>query len=176
MKKSFSIFIILMALFVNAFGAEIFEVKYKSEAEVKIAVVKYKSDADLCVYVAKYKSEATGRDDIWHYVKYKSEADTTVYFVRYKSEADIKVYFVKYKSAAGWRTSNPFRGQLRGNACSKWKSTGQNSPAVILSRKKDRKHGDSAATLQKTQKKLFCIPVGIRNFAGPGSGDIQNMN
>jgi hypothetical protein len=101
---------------VGALAGSIFEAKYESQADVKVAVVKYESQADLCVYVVDYESQARDSDALWYYVDYQSQADAKIYFVQYESQADIKVFFVKYQSQAGWKKSNPWHGRLRRKA------------------------------------------------------------
>ena len=101
---------------IGVLAGTIFEVKYESQADAKVAVVQYESQADLCVYVVNYESQARDSDALWYYVNYESQADAKIVFVQYESQADIKVYFVKYESQAGWKKSNPFRGRLRHKA------------------------------------------------------------
>jgi len=105
-----------VAASLSAWAGTIFEVKYESQADVKVAVVEYESQADLCVYVVDYESQARDDDGLWFYVPYESQADAKIYFVKYASQADVKVFFVKYQSQAGWKRSNPFHGRLRQKA------------------------------------------------------------
>ena len=108
---------VLPALFpLPSFAGNIYEAKYESQADVKVAVVQYESQADLLVCVVQYESQARDSDALWYYVQYESQADAKIVFVQYESQADVKVCFVKYESQAGWRTSNPFRGRLRRKA------------------------------------------------------------
>ena len=95
--------VIIFLLFSAAMatGQKVFEVKYKSEADVVIYVTTYQSDADLKVYVTKYESDAKGMKGIWYFTKYESDADLKIFYTKYKSEANWVIYFTEYKSDAG---------------------------------------------------------------------------
>jgi len=57
--RIFRIFALIVAVCSAAsvtFGQKIFEVKYKSDADVVVFITKYKSEADLQVFVTKYQA------------------------------------------------------------------------------------------------------------------------
>ena len=100
-QGSIKCFLILFC-FNFLFSQKIYEVDYKSQADVLVYVVDYKSQADLLVYNVDYKSQAKNNNGLWFKVDYKSQADLKIYYTKYKSQADINIYIVEHKSQAGW--------------------------------------------------------------------------
>ena len=88
--KSFK-FILILFYSTLLFSQKIYEVDYKSQADVMVHVVDFKSQADLLVYNVDYKSQAKYNNGLW-------------FKVDYKSQADLKIFFVDYKSQAGWQS------------------------------------------------------------------------
>jgi hypothetical protein len=88
-----------------AFAQKVHNVKYASNADVKVFVVKYESQADLKVFKVKYESQAGNNDGKWFFTDYESQAKKKIFFVDYESQAELKVFFVDYESQAGWRNN-----------------------------------------------------------------------
>ena len=76
----------------------VYEVKYESQADLKVFEVKYPSQADIKYFIVPYKSQASEQRHHWYYVQYPSQAKLKIYWVRYESQADRKVYRVQYAS------------------------------------------------------------------------------
>ena len=75
-----------------------YEVKYKSQANLLLYEVDYPSQAHIKYYVVQYKSQAKESKNHWYWVDYPSQAKYKVWWVKYKSQADKLVYKVKYPS------------------------------------------------------------------------------
>ena len=73
-----------------------YEVKYKSQADLLLYEVKYASQADIRYYPVQYRSQANERRNHWYWTEYASQARYKVYWVKYKSQADRLVYEVRY--------------------------------------------------------------------------------
>ena len=75
-----------------------YEVEYKSQANLLLYEVDYPSQAHIKYYVVQYKSQAEESKNHWYWVNYPEQAKYRVYWVKYRSQADKLVYRVKYPS------------------------------------------------------------------------------
>ena len=102
MKKLFAT-ICLSLILSRSYSQRIGEVKYQSQADIKVWIAPYESMADLSVYLTPYENSMLGNHGHWYMCHYSNQSDCKVFFVKNKSEADLIIYFVKYPSQAGWR-------------------------------------------------------------------------
>ena len=73
-----------------------YEVKYRSQADLLLYEVKYASQADIRYYPVQYRSLANERKNHWYWTQYPAQAKYKVYWVKYRSQADRVVYEVQY--------------------------------------------------------------------------------
>ena len=90
--------IMLMIGCQTATAQTMYEVKYESQADIKLYEVDYPAQADIKYFIVQYKSQANEQRHHWYWCQYPSQAKYRVYWVKYRSQADKLVYKVKYPS------------------------------------------------------------------------------
>ena len=75
-----------------------YEVKYKSQADILLYEVDYATQADIKYFEVDYRSQANKEVNHWLWVDYPSQAEFKIYWVDYKSQADKCVFKVRYAS------------------------------------------------------------------------------
>ena len=88
--------ILLMGQCQTAQAQTMYEVQYKSQADLLVYEVEYPEQADIRYYQVKYKSQVNEHKNHWYWVQYESQADYTIYWVKYPTQADRLVYQVQY--------------------------------------------------------------------------------
>ena len=73
-----------------------YEVQYKTQADLLLYEVRYASQADIRYYPVQYRSQANERRNHWYWTDYPAQAKYRVYWVQYRSQADRTVYEVQY--------------------------------------------------------------------------------
>jgi len=73
-----------------------YEVQYKTQADLLLYEVRYASQADIRYYPVQYRSQANERRNHWYWTDYPAQAKYRVYWVQYRSQADRLVYEVQY--------------------------------------------------------------------------------
>jgi len=81
-----------------AMAQTMYEVKYRTQANMLLYETEHASQADMLYYVVDYRSRVNENKHHWYWVKYASQAKYKVWWVKYASQADRKVYKVKYPS------------------------------------------------------------------------------
>jgi len=76
----------------------IYEVEYKSQANIILYKTQYQSQADYSYYITAYPSQANTSRNHWYQVPYKSQAELLVWWTRHPNQAHHKVWQAKYPS------------------------------------------------------------------------------
>ena len=83
----------------------VFEVKYQSEAAVKLIEVPTAGAADIVVYKVSSESATGNNTGLWYFPAFPDSASKRIFFVSDTTDADMKVYFTSSPGDAGWVNS-----------------------------------------------------------------------
>ena len=75
-----------------------YEVQYKTQADVRLWKSKHRSQADFTYWIAPYRSQANRQFNHWYIVDYPSQAQVRFIWVTHRSEATHVVWQEKYAS------------------------------------------------------------------------------
>ena len=75
-----------------------YEVKYKTQADVRLWKAKHRSQADFTYWIAPYRSQANRQFNHWYIVDYPSQSEVKFIWVTHRSQATHVVWQEKYGS------------------------------------------------------------------------------
>ena len=82
----------------TATAQTMFEVKYQTQADVRLWKAKHRSQADFTYWIAPYRSQANRQFNHWYIVDYPSQAEVKFIWVTHRSQATHVVWQEKYGS------------------------------------------------------------------------------